>query len=1375
VTSVQKVLLAFLLLAPLQLSAQAWTPFLDSTRAIDWSSSGFTIPSYSVACATQLTGGNALVSGSGAAAGNATKIVTALTSCDATHNVVNIPAGTWYISGLTFPAHGKQVLRGAGPTLTKLISTSEAGCEGFTAGICMIDASPVYTGSAEVLPGGTQQCLWTAGYTQGATSITLSTCGGTPPNGGLLMLDQADDSSDTGGVYVCDETTPASCNYDGTGGSVGRIISGKTHSNVQIVHVTGVTGSGPYTVTFTPGIYSTNIRSGQSPGAWWPSITQLNGIENLSVDGSADGFATVGMYDCYQCWAKNVTLLNGARDSIYFRQSAFDVVQDSYFYQAQGHASVSYNIEPSLASGILVVNNIMQQTTEPIMLNGCTGCVFAYNFGVDQIAFPNFTWGAFSGHSAGNTMNLWEGNNFPWIQADDAWGSTTQATLYRNFLRGWELGRTQASTPVINRSYNRVFNIVGNVLGQPGYHTGYQTIATSTTTVSGGSEDLNIYTLGTAFDTACGTGTVRSSPFCDTGAVSTLMRWANWDTVTNAAKFDTTEASPGAASFVSANFTSSYFNTLSHSLPNSLYYSSTPSWWPSGKAWPPIGPDVSTGNVGRCASGTYSGAQATLSGQCGASLTTSWASHVTSIPAQDCYLVTLGGAPDGTGAALPFDATTCYAGGGTTFSLTVTQPTGGTITGSNCSTNAALASATAVSCSVAPTTGYASCSLSGTGSASSFSGSSGSFSIGANSTVTASCTPYAVTVATGDTRTITEPTFPAVNATIKATKFIALTTAVNVDPFNPTCGSTGGTFGTLGCTGGTSYEPSSSSSSYVAAESLDNTAVNAALASCTSGQTLEFIPGNLGELGFVLAPWSVPNGCRIILDAGIHVFASRNRTDYGGTNCGLVTTGTSSCNHWITSPSTTGSGIYGYGVLDGRGWDAYIGATTQGFYSNRIQAYCNNHGGAIDGSPACTPNASGNNSYGPNGLDLVSANNFTLYKVTVRDSGNFIVNWKGGNGFTAWGAKLIAPFEVSNTDGFDPLNSQNGTFTHGIISNGDNHVAVKSTTSHTHNITFSQNQTGAGIAIAVGTDINASGIANLLVTDNVQRGNLFNSQSAGLQIGSSTKNGGLVDTVTFQNDCMVNEQNSVRLYTNYGGQTGTSTPNYTNILFRNIHVLPSTAPYTTGNSGTYTFQGLSSAPIVAQLDNFVIDGVNQGVASQSGVTHDQYATLYLGPGTVDSSLPPQFSAGTGVTTIGSGGSSTPYACSTSSWKPLVGELNLKTAASNNNQSYSGASASYTLQVVLQPATEISSKESSALTQPVTFLDNGSSIGTAALSGDGTFASLTVSSPAAGSHLYTARYPGDSNYSSFTFGSVVTTISGPVATPAPPTRLTSAVF
>ncbi|HWT66601.1 MAG TPA: hypothetical protein VN151_10850 [Terracidiphilus sp.] len=653
--------------------AQNWSTFLDPSRAIDWTSAGFTIPSYTVACATQPT----LTAGSSAASANTTAINAALASCDSTHNVVTLPSGTYYVAGISFGTQGHQVLRGAGSSLTDLIFTAEASCNGVSHGVCMKASTFTYNGNSNVQPSsGSNQCSWSAGYTQGTTSITLSSCGGTPTANKMLILDQANDTSDTGGVYICDSAT-SGCSYESNGSHDGRQINGVTHSQQQVVYANSVTnnGNGTYTVSITPGVFFTNIRSSQSPGAWWSAIVQNDGIEDLTLDGTSISDGNLAMFDCYQCWMKGVRSIDAGRNHVLLQQSMSDVIRDSYFYASQSHTSGSYGIEYQVASGTLIENNIFQQLTVPIMMTQTSGTVIDYNFGIDSYLGSSTFNGAYAVHNAGNEMNLWEGNNMGGIWADDAWGSSTQQTYFRNMLIGWGNGLTSSSFPVLLRSYNRAFNLVGNVLGQPSYHTQYQTYATSTTAGTGSSaESKSVYTAGWG-----STGPGCSNPSCDPIVYSTLMRWGNYDVVSAATRWNSTEAAPASVTYVSANFTSTYFGSLSQTLPSSLYYSAAPSWWPTNKAWPAVGPDVTAGNVGTC-TGTYSGAQGTTASQCsGGSLSSAWAAHVTSIPAQDCYLTTMGGAPDGTGSVLSFDASTCYSGT-TSSSGTPAAPTGLTAT-----------------------------------------------------------------------------------------------------------------------------------------------------------------------------------------------------------------------------------------------------------------------------------------------------------------------------------------------------------------------------------------------------------------------------------------------------------------------------------------------------------------------------------------------------------------------------------------------------------------------------------------------------------------------------------------------------------------------
>ncbi|MGO9305293.1 MAG: hypothetical protein ACLP3R_16640 [Candidatus Korobacteraceae bacterium] len=642
-----------------------WSAILDPSRAINWGGAGFVPPAYTTACATQPT----LASGSGNASANTAAIQNALASCDATHNVVSLPAGTYYVAGILYPYKGFQVLRGAGASSTYLYFTGYAYSSNCPAqsNICMANQYPggAYS-SSSLPPSGSEQCMWTAGYTQGATSITLNSCGGAPPLNQTLILDQANDSStDNGGDWFCDTyASGATCTQKGniSQNADGRVISGVDYSQQQVVYVTGVSGSGsgPYTVTISPGVYFNNVRSGQSPGAWWNGFVQNDGIENLTVDYSLDTTAAYGinMMNCYQCWVKNVRSIDARRDHVQILQGLQDVVRDSYFYQSQSHATVSYGIEPQESSDILIENNIFQQVTSPIVFGQGSGWVIGYNFAIDNTVSGSYMQGTYSSHNAGTGMNLWEGNNFNSFDCDDTWGTSSIQTYFRDLLPGWQSGFTVQTIPIITNSYCRGYNAIGNVLGQPGYHTQYQTYATSTTAVTGASSaNTSIYELGTS-DTS-GMGVCTTPPTCDPLVFSTFMRWGNYDTVNSTTRWNSTEAAPASVPYINANFTTSYFGSLAQTLPPSLYLLAKPTWWRS-MPFPPIGPDVSSGNLGIC-SGTYSGAQATTSGACsGGSLSSAWAGHANAIPAQDCFLNVMGGPPDGSGGVLSFDANACY-------------------------------------------------------------------------------------------------------------------------------------------------------------------------------------------------------------------------------------------------------------------------------------------------------------------------------------------------------------------------------------------------------------------------------------------------------------------------------------------------------------------------------------------------------------------------------------------------------------------------------------------------------------------------------------------------------------------------------------------
>ena len=92
--------------------------------------------------------------------------------------------------------------------------------------------------------------------------------------GEMLFLDQLDDSSDGGGIYVCSST---SCSEEGGGhGRPGR-------GQIQVAKVTAVNGNN---VTISVGLRMPNWQASRTPGAFWNANNRISGdgFESLSAD-----------------------------------------------------------------------------------------------------------------------------------------------------------------------------------------------------------------------------------------------------------------------------------------------------------------------------------------------------------------------------------------------------------------------------------------------------------------------------------------------------------------------------------------------------------------------------------------------------------------------------------------------------------------------------------------------------------------------------------------------------------------------------------------------------------------------------------------------------------------------------------------------------------------------------------------------------------------------------------------------------------------------------------------------------------------------------------------------------------------------------------
>jgi len=603
--------------------AQLWSGVLSSSRAADWTNAGVAggIPTNRTQCGSTIT----------AYTGTAATINNALANCGV-NQYVQLGVGTFNLSdGVTFGNLNNVTLRGMGAGHTILHFTGTTGC-GLITVICLssdntdqdhITNTATWTGTAE---GG-------AGiYPKGATHVTLNNVSNLAV-GGQIYLDQLDDTSDgfptAGYIYVCQTVNVCT----GQGGGKGR-------PNRHQIHVGQVMAINGNTVTISPPLTMPNWRSSQSPGAWWPTSSNVmhdNGIEDLTVNGVNSGgqcgtCANIVIFNARNIWVKGVRSIepnttggNPLSAHVWIYYGAFDTIRDSYFYGGDNW-SQSYGIEEDMFNNVLIENNIFQHVTAPIVpQGGGTGGVSAYNFSIDDNYTgggsapgwmdPTITW-----HEVGEAMNLDEGNSGLGLDADNIHGTHHFGTFFRNHYYGdiWNNPAKNGNTQIMQlQAYSRFFNFVGNVLGRSGgYYNTY-----------------DAHSANAIFDTTGSTYPGVSYP-ADSQTGNTLMRWGNYDTVTGTSRFVSSEVPSGL---------SHYANPVpnTQNLPASFYLSGKPSWWvfPNGTTapFPAIGPDVTGGN-----------------GPGG---------HSYAIPAENCWYNVMGGVV-GTSGLLTFNASGCYGSSG---------------------------------------------------------------------------------------------------------------------------------------------------------------------------------------------------------------------------------------------------------------------------------------------------------------------------------------------------------------------------------------------------------------------------------------------------------------------------------------------------------------------------------------------------------------------------------------------------------------------------------------------------------------------------------------------------------------------------------------
>jgi hypothetical protein len=385
-----------------------------------------------------------------------------------------------------------------------------------------------------------------------------------------------------GELYIIDELDdPGLISGTGTqGGQTYREIEGNgPRGKAQLVRVTSTT---PVSVTFELPLNETYrvsqtaqiSESAYNAGGGAHPLRRA-GIEDIAFEYTyADaGKESIKMENNDSCWLKNVQSYNcpGSyhvwQDFCYRCQIRHCEFSYSHMYGGgQGYGIALYHY----CTAGLIEDNIVHHTHTGITVNyGCSGNVIAYNYFFDGYSDAQQE-PSISAHGVCTWQCLFEGNYcYNKLLWDFTHGSAgSHHTAFRNRILGLTANGTGDQVPVSIERYNRGNNIIGNVLGVRGKHGTYAWVAPG-----GCGGPPAVYRLGYYFNANC-----DASTYDPPTVLGTLIH-ANYDVVTptnNGIVWDP--------------------STPDHTLPNSYYLASKPSWF-GNLPWPPYSPASPTADA----------------------------------------------------------------------------------------------------------------------------------------------------------------------------------------------------------------------------------------------------------------------------------------------------------------------------------------------------------------------------------------------------------------------------------------------------------------------------------------------------------------------------------------------------------------------------------------------------------------------------------------------------------------------------------------------------------------------------------------------------------------------------------------------------------
>ena len=374
-------------------------------------------------------------------------------------------------------------------------------------------------------------------------------------------------------------------------------------------------------------------------------------------------------------------------------------------------------------------------------------------------------------------------------------------------------------------------------------------------------------------------------------------------------------------------------------------------------------------------------------------------------------------------------------------------------------------------------------------------------------------------------------------------------------------------------------------------QKLDTARIQRAIDKCGRGRAV-MLRVDETDNAFLSGPLELKPDVSLIVGPGVTLFASRDPAVFAVSpgSCGIVShsPGLRGCKPLISVDHAPNSGVMGDGVIDGRGGEKMLGSQYS-WWDLAEQA------------------RAGGGQQVPRLIVATDSDNFTLYRITLKNSPNFHVVYNHGDGFTVWGLKIDTPQRLArNTDGVDPGDgAKNITITHSYIRAGDDNVAIKGGPGGATNMTISHDHFYWGHGMSIGSETNG-GVSKIRVFDLSLDG-----PDNGIRIKSNGSRGGLTENVVYDDVCIRNSPNPITLdaaYSANGPLQGDSPPTMSDITLHNVRV---------SGGGKITFNAYDHTHRIAAT----LNGVQ--ITDDAKYTYEvNHADLTLGPDPTNLDLPP---------------------------------------------------------------------------------------------------------------------------------------------------------